>query len=185
MFDNLQQISLFSDTDAYDTSTDRVALMTLHAAKGLEFENVFIVGVEDGILPHERSNAAEDQDELEEERRLFFVGITRAKTGLNISYARYRTVRGQMLRTIPSQFIFELGREITKQAEEDENYDDNHQISQAIPHFDPGQLVRHKSFGLGRVEEFIDVGENSVVVVKFNTGQTKSLMVKYAELLKM
>ena len=185
LLDYLQQISLFSDTDAYDTSSDRVALMTLHAAKGLEFENVFIVGVEDGILPHERSNAAEDQDELEEERRLFFVGITRAKTGLNISYARYRTVRGQMLRTIPSQFIFELGREITEQAEEDECYDDNHQISQAIPYFDPGQLIRHKSFGLGRVKEFIDIGENSVVIVQFNTGQIKSLMVKYAELLKM
>jgi DNA helicase-2/ATP-dependent DNA helicase PcrA len=185
LVDYLQQISLFSDTDAYDTASDRVALMTLHAAKGLEFEDVFIVGVEDGILPHERSNAAEDQDELEEERRLFFVGITRAKTGLHISYSRYRTVRGQMLRTIPSQFLFELGREITEQSEEDECYDDNHQIGQAIPHFDPGQLIRHKSFGLGRVKEFIDIGENSIVIVKFNTGQTKSLMVKYADLLKI
>jgi ribosomal 30S subunit maturation factor RimM len=90
-----------------------------------------------------------------------------------------------MLRTIPSQFIFELGRDITEQSEKDEYYGDNHQISQAMPHFDPGQLVRHKSFGLGRVEEFIDMGENSVVVVKFNTGQTKSLMVKYADLLKI
>ncbi|MFB0553515.1 MAG: ATP-dependent helicase, partial [Phycisphaerae bacterium] len=185
LVDYLQQISLFSDTDAYDTSSDRTALMTLHAAKGLEFENVFIVGVEDGILPHERSNAAEDEDELEEERRLFFVGITRAKTGLHISYARYRTVRGQMLRTIPSQFLFELGQEITEQAEEDESYEDNHQVSQSIPYFETGQLVRHKSFGIGRVKEFIDMGENSVVVVKFNTGQTKSLMVKYADLLKI
>jgi len=184
LVDYLQQISLFSDTDAYDTSIDRVALMTLHAAKGLEFENVFIVGVEDGILPHERSNASEDEDELEEERRLFFVGITRAKTGLHISYARYRTVRGQMLRTIPSRFLFELGRDIIEQAEEDECYDDNHQVSRAIPHFDPGQLVRHKSFGLGRVKEFNDMGENSIVLVKFNTGQTKSLMVKYADLSK-
>jgi len=182
LVDFLQQISLFSDTDAYDTTSDRTALMTLHAAKGLEFENVFIIGVEDGILPHERSNASENEDELEEERRLFFVGITRAKTGLHISYARYRTVRGQMLRTIPSQFLFELGQEITEQAEEDESYDDNHQISQGTPHFDPGLLVRHESFGLGRVKQFIDMGENSIVVVKFNTGQTKSLMVKYAGL---
>jgi len=170
LVDFLQQISLFSDTDAYDTTSDRAALMTLHAAKGLEFENVFIVGVEDGILPHERSNAAEDEDELEEERRLFFVGITRAKTGLHISYARYRTVRGQMLRTIPSQFLFELGREITEQTEEDECYDDNHQISQNITYFETG---------------FSDMGEKSIVVVKFNTGQTKSLMVKYADLLKI
>jgi DNA helicase-2/ATP-dependent DNA helicase PcrA len=184
LVDYLQQISLFSDTDAYDASSDCVALMTLHAAKGLEFENVFIIGVEDGLLPHERSNSRENEEELEEERRLFFVGITRAKTGLHISYARYRTVRGQMLRTIPSQFIFELGREITEHPEEDEYYDDNHQFSQDIPHFKTGQLVRHNSFGLGRIEEFIDMGQNSVVVVKFNTGQTKSLMVKYADLSK-
>ena len=90
-----------------------------------------------------------------------------------------------MLRTIPSQFIFELGRDITEQSEEDECYDDNHQITQTVFHFKTGQLVRHKSFGLGRVEKFIDMGENSIIVVKFNTGQTKSLMVKYAELLKM
>ncbi|MHC4585273.1 MAG: 3'-5' exonuclease, partial [Planctomycetota bacterium] len=185
LIDYLQQVSLFSDTDAYDTSIDRVALMTLHAAKGLEFENVFIVGVEEGILPHERSNSHEDQDELEEERRLFFVGITRAKTGLHISYARYRTVRGQMLRSIPSQFIFELGREISERDEEDESYDDNHHISQDIPQFKTNQLVRHNSFGLGRVKEFIEMGENSIVVVQFNSGQTKSLMIKYANLLKV
>jgi DNA helicase-2/ATP-dependent DNA helicase PcrA len=159
--------------------------MTLHAAKGLEFENVFIIGVEEGILPHERSNAHEDQDELEEERRLFFVGITRAKTNLHISYSRYRTVRGQMLRTIPSQFIFELGREISEQAQEDESFDDDEHISQTMPLFKTTQLVRHESFGLGRVKEFIEMGENSVVVVQFNSGQTKSLMVKYANLLKI
>jgi DNA helicase-2/ATP-dependent DNA helicase PcrA len=111
LLEYLQQISLFSDVDSYDASSERVALMTLHAAmhaaKGLEFENVFIVGLEDGLLPHERSS--NDEAQLEEERRLFFVGITRAKTGLNISHARYRTVRGQMLRTIPSQFLYELG----------------------------------------------------------------------------
>jgi DNA helicase-2/ATP-dependent DNA helicase PcrA len=185
LVDYLQQISLFSDTDAYDTSSDRVALMTLHAAKGLEFENVFIVGVEEGILPHERSNSREDQDELEEERRLFFVGITRAKTGLHISYARYRTVRGQTLRTIPSQFIFELGREISEEAEEDESYDDHDHISRDTARFKVNQLVRHNSFGLGRVKEFMEMGENSIVVVQFNSGQTKSLMVKYAKLLKI
>jgi len=192
LVDYLQQISLFSDVDAYDAESSRVALMTLHAAKGLEFENVFIVGVEDGLLPHERSNTNEDEDELEEERRLFFVGITRAKTGLYISYARYRTVRGQMLRTIPSQFLFELGPDLIEQdcfchsrASGNPLNQAHSSSSQIIPLFQAGQLVRHKSFGLGRVEEFIDMGENSVVVVEFDSGQIKSLMVKYAGLSKV
>jgi len=178
LLDYLQQISLFSDVDAYDTTSERVALMTLHAAKGLEFENAFIIGLEEGILPHEKSNT-DDQDDLEEERRLFFVGITRAKVGLYISYARYRTIRGQMLRTIPSQFLFELGIDfaesvnvITAQAG----------IYNSTQTFNAGDPVQHKTFGKGRVQEFIDMGENSVVVVKFNNGQTKSLMVKYADL---
>jgi DNA helicase-2/ATP-dependent DNA helicase PcrA len=186
LLDYLQQISLFSDTDAYDAASDRVALMTLHAAKGLEFEHVFITGVEDGLLPHERSSTGEDDEQLEEERRLFFVGITRAKTGLYISYARYRTVRGQDLRTIPSPFIFELGKDFVEQARQDdfEIDDDNgcDDTSQITPCFQPGQLVRHNKFGLGRIKQFIDMGENSLVIVKFNSGQTKSLMVKYANL---
>ncbi len=181
LLDYLQQISLFSDADAYDTSTDRVALMTLHCAKGLEFENVFIVGVEDGLLPHERSNADQNNDEMEEERRLFFVGMTRAKSGLNISYAKYRTIRGQLLRTIPSPFLYELGVDFNETpAENHYHYDDS--TSQDIPRLAPNQMVRHKKFGLGTVKEFIDMGQNSVVVVKFNSGQTKSLMLKYAPL---
>ena len=181
LLDYLQQISLFSDVDSYDTSTDRVALMTLHCAKGLEFENVFIVGVEDGLLPHERSNSDQNTDEMEEERRLFFVGMTRAKSGLNISYAKYRTIRGQVLRTIPSPFLFELGIEFNDTPVENHyQYDDS--TSQDVPQLAPNQMVRHKKFGLGTIEEFIDMGQNSVVVVKFNSGQTKSLMLKYAPL---
>ncbi len=202
LLDYLQQISLFSDVDSYDVTCERVALMTLHCAKGLEFENVFIVGLEDGLLPHERSNT-EDEDDLEEERRLFFVGITRAKTGLYISCARYRTTRGQMLRTIPSQFLYELGigftppvsfchshdlSAIASATAESGNqycYDATGDDGQIIPDFAAGQLVRHKTFGLGRVREFVDMGEDSIVVVRFNTGQTKSLMLKYAGLLKL
>jgi len=191
LIDYLQQISLFSDADAYDPAGGRVALMTLHAAKGLEFENVFIVGVEQGLLPHERTNAHEDPDEFEEERRLFFVGITRAKTNLHISYARYRTIRGQKLRTIPSQFLFELGcgfdEQITRQDDynpDDEEYNPSG-AARRTARFAKGQLVRHESFGLGRVQEFIDIGQDSIVVVKFNTGQTKSLMLQYAHIVKL
>jgi DNA helicase-2/ATP-dependent DNA helicase PcrA len=179
--DYLQQIALYSDVDAYDSSSERVALMTLHSAKGLEFENVFIAGLEDGLLPHERSS--NDEDELEEERRLFFVGMTRAKTGLHISHAMYRTVRGQMLRTIPSQFLFEFGIDIGRSVSDDGCYaEDTAGIAKATERFTIGRTVRHESFGLGTVEDFIDMGENSVVVVKFSTGQTKSLMIKYAHL---
>jgi DNA helicase-2/ATP-dependent DNA helicase PcrA len=182
LLDYLQQIALFSDVDAYDTAAERVALMTLHAAKGLEFENVFIVGLEDGLLPHERST--NNDEELEEERRLFFVGITRAKQGLYISYSRYRTIRGQMLRTIPSQFLRELGIKSVDTVEEHPHFYDDAD-AQIAPDFAPGQLVRHKSFGLGTVKEFVDMGENSIVTVAFNTGQTKTLMLKYAKISKI
>ena len=187
LLDYLQQISLFSDVDAYDSASDRVALMTLHAAKGLEFENVFIIGAEDGLLPHERGT--DDEDETEEERRLFFVGITRAETSLYISYARYRTVRGQMLRTIPSRFLYELGIDFAEPdnviPEQAAIHSSRLNSNNSVPEFIEGQLVRHKSFGFGRVENFVDMGENSVVVVRFNTGQTKTLMLKYAGLIKV
>ena len=167
--------------------------MTLHAAKGLEFENVFIVGLEEGMLPHERG--AGNDDELEEERRLFFVGITRTKTQLFISFAKYRTIRGQFLRTIPSQFLYELGINLTEPAKENEyEYEHDHNdtefdhydhSSQQTTQFAIGQLIRHKKFGLGRVKKFVDMGPNSVVEIKFNAGQTKTLMLKYANLEKI
>jgi DNA helicase-2/ATP-dependent DNA helicase PcrA len=91
-----------------DDQSDRVTLMTLHASKGLEFPVVFLVAAEQGILPHERSRNSDD--ELEEERRLMFVGITRAKEELQISLAEYRDFRGQRQLTIPSQFLMELPR---------------------------------------------------------------------------
>jgi DNA helicase-2/ATP-dependent DNA helicase PcrA len=195
LIDFLQQISLFSDADSYDASNNRVAMMSLHAAKGLEFKNVFIIGLEDGILPHERSNNG-DEEELEEERRLFFVGITRAQDNLNISYARYRTIRGQMLRTIPSQFLYELGIDFSESKVDFEpavsissrhHYDYSEfanieKESQSRYAYFKNQLVRHRKFGLGRVESFKDMGENSIVVVRFNTGELKSLLLKYANL---
>ncbi len=185
LVDYLQQISLFSDADAYDAGSERVALMTLHTAKGLEFKDVFIVGVEDGILPHERG--ADDEGETEEERRLFFVGITRAKSGLFITYARYRTIRGQLLRTIPSPFLYELGIALPEHegiyqydGEETDNVDS---AGNGHEQFMPGQMVVHKTFGLGTVKEFIDMGPDSIVKIKFSSGQIKTLMLKYAKIM--
>jgi len=195
LVDYLQQIALFSDADAYDRSGERVALMTLHAAKGLEFEHVFIIALEHGILPHERSNGA--HEDLEEERRLFFVGMTRAKQSLYVSYAQYRTFRGQYLRTIPSQFLYELGPGLMH---EPLDHDERPAPRPALPirraetplpdgdrpaPFAQGQLVRHKTFGLGRVKKYVDMGANSVVTISFDSGQTKSLLLQYADLSKV
>ncbi len=104
----LEETSLVNDTDAWETEVDRVTLMTLHASKGLEFPVVFLVAVEEGLLPHERSK--ENQNELEEERRLMFVGITRAQQELQISYAKHRDFRGQRTMPVPSSFLMELPR---------------------------------------------------------------------------
>ena len=104
----LEETSLVGETDDWESADDRVTLMTLHASKGLEFPVVYLVAVEDGLLPHERSRDRNDQ--LEEERRLMFVGITRAQQELQISRAGYRDFRGQRKLTIPSRFLMELPR---------------------------------------------------------------------------
>ncbi len=102
----LEQVCLVADTDDWDAVDDRVTLMTLHASKGLEFPVVFLVAVEEGLIPHERSKERPDQEE--EERRLFFVGITRAEKELQLSLARHREFRGQRKMTVPSHFLLEL-----------------------------------------------------------------------------
>jgi DNA helicase-2/ATP-dependent DNA helicase PcrA len=193
VLDYLQEISLFSDADAYDETVQRVALMTLHAAKGLEFEYVCIIGLEEGILPHERS--AEDDNEMEEERRLFFVGITRAKTDLHISYAKYRTIRGQPLRSIPSKFLYEIGIGFTGLAPDKfagqstrslaSTEDSAPPAPASEDAFKKGELVSHAKFGLGRVEKYVDMGASSIVTVYFNSGVSKNLMLKYAKLVKV
>ncbi len=194
LFDYLQSIALYSDTDAYDANSPTVSLMTLHAAKGLEFENAFIVGLEEGLLPHERSK--ENPEELEEERRLFFVGITRAKRNLNISYAKYRSMRGMLNRTIPSKFLYEIGMSpqnayANSYGSQDSFTSKPKKTSDYVPKpkstalYRAGDSVRHSKFGLGKVKEYLDLGEKSVVTVRFDSGQTKALLLKYAKLDKI
>lgn len=105
----LENSSLASDVDAFDSQAERVSLMTLHACKGLEFSSVFIVAIENGILPHDRSQ--EDERSIEEERRLLFVGMTRAKEDLQLSNAGRRMLRGVFCPTVPSHFLAELPTE--------------------------------------------------------------------------
>lgn len=102
----LEQSCLVNDTDDWEFGGNAVTMMTLHAAKGLEFPVVFIAAIEQGILPHERSS--ENPDEIEEERRLLFVGMTRAREELQLSWSRYREYRGRANYTSPSSFINEL-----------------------------------------------------------------------------
>jgi len=105
----LEEACLVNDTDNWDVEVDRVTLMTLHASKGLEFPVVFIIAVEEGLLPHEHSR--ERPEQLEEERRLMFVGITRAQQELQLSIAQCRDFRGRRKITIPSHFLLELPRD--------------------------------------------------------------------------
>ena len=105
----LENAWLVNETDDWSEESDKVTMMTLHAAKGLEFPVVFVVAFEQGLLPHERS--INDEDQMEEERRLAFVGITRAKEQLQLSYAVHRDFRGQRRRTVPSPFLLEMPRE--------------------------------------------------------------------------
>lgn len=102
----LEQIALVSDVDSWDAADDRVSLMTLHAAKGLEFPVVYLIAVEEGVLPHERS--LKDKRQLEEERRLLFVGLTRAEEELRLSRTRFREFRGSFAPSISSRFLFEI-----------------------------------------------------------------------------
>ncbi|MCA9262448.1 MAG: UvrD-helicase domain-containing protein [Planctomycetales bacterium] len=105
----LEQAALVNDTDAWENDSDKVTLMTLHAAKGLEFPVIYIVAVENGIIPHARSK--DNPGELEEERRLMFVGITRAQDRLQVSFTNRRAFRGRMNYSVPSSFLMELPRE--------------------------------------------------------------------------
>jgi DNA helicase-2/ATP-dependent DNA helicase PcrA len=134
----LEQAALTSDVDALDQETDRVSLMTMHAAKGLEFPVVYIVAIEEGILPHDRST--HEQMQLEEERRLFFVGITRAEEALRLSRAERRDFRGSFgMTAISSRFLFELPNDASMV-----KYDSPDDVLKGEDYGDGKRLVREK-----------------------------------------
>lgn len=139
--DFLEQISLVSTTDDWEDSQDHVTLMTLHASKGLEFPQVFIIGVEDDLLPHARSKGSEA--ELEEERRLLFVGITRARQQLQLSYCQTRAVHGDPRPVVPSPFLMELPREDLRHIDSAPDID----FAQDDPYPDSWDLPGDDDFG--------------------------------------
>jgi DNA helicase-2/ATP-dependent DNA helicase PcrA len=112
----LEDVALMSDTDEYDEKVEAVTLITLHAAKGLEFPVVFITGMEEGILPHIRS--FDDQNQMEEERRLAYVGVTRAKDRLYLVRAFRRAIMGQGSHNPPSRFLKDLPPELVHQVQQ-------------------------------------------------------------------
>jgi len=182
--DYLQQVSLLSEVDQTPTASDAVTLMTLHAAKGLEFPVVFIAGVEDGLLPLARSTHT--LEELEEERRLLYVGITRAQHKLYLSYAQYRRRWGESLPSRPSPFLSELPAE---QLQFD--YSPNafpSPLPVASPQtasptgLRPGARVRHPLFGIGIVEALSGNGHDSRALVHFATAGRKLLLLRSARL---
>ncbi len=135
----LEESSLINDVDSLDEHAGSVTLMTLHAAKGLEYPVVFVVGVEQNLLPHERAINSDDPHELEEERRLLFVGMTRAEEQLMLTQTAVRDIRGQRLSTIPSPFLFEMDLAATV-VETDSEYiawDDDYAHDDSLDDFEP------------------------------------------------
>lgn len=197
--DYLSEISLISDVDNWEDRKNSVVLMTLHAAKGLEFNVVFIVGCEEGLLPLKRDGDVED---VEEERRLFYVGCTRAKRKLYLSYARNRNRFGNSYPQVQSRFIEEIDKshtifESTPLAEiylkknsdfrsiitdEYSQIDEFENVTNNSRQLKPGSLVQHDVFGKGRVIYLDGYGEHQKVIVEFKSGIKKHLMVKYANL---
>jgi DNA helicase-2/ATP-dependent DNA helicase PcrA len=199
----LEEVSLLTDVDSYNNDPDRVTLMTLHAAKGLEFSVVILAGLEEGLFPMSRSlNSIED---VEEERRLFYVGITRARTRLLLSWAHRRRRFGEMV-NLRSRFLDEVPSELME--EEDLGYRSSHmyhqptkvrQWSSSKPKTDwrndldmpadsgsgdlkIGARVRHPQFGEGRVIRVIGGGEHLQLEVIFEERFKKKLLAKYAKL---
>jgi DNA helicase-2/ATP-dependent DNA helicase PcrA len=208
----LDKVSLVTDVDLYEDKGNRVSLMTLHCAKGLEFPMVFIVGIEEGLLPHYRRG--EEIEDMEEERRLFYVGMTRAKKRLFLSRAEKRSTFGVGRANLPSRFLDELPIELLQYEEkrgrmeslfsqETRWKDDVHHeirmddVSQEISYpegdtvvlspdgFFPlkiGMRVRHPKFGEGRVKSVEGMDENQKATIVFGTVGSKRLKVCSAPL---
>ncbi len=141
----LEKVALFSETDNYLGEKDNLTLMTLHNAKGLEFPVVFIVGVEEGLLPHQRSII--EPAELEEERRLCYVGMTRAKERLYLVYTNCRTFYGSKQSNLPSRFLDDIPEHLTEY--EDNSMNINFDLKDNLDNLRSGDKIYHREFGEG------------------------------------
>lgn len=203
----LEEVALIADIDSADTDQDRVLLMTLHSAKGLEFPNVYMAGMEDGLFPSFMTITADDPSEIEEERRLCYVGITRAQKRLTLTCASTRMLRGETQYYKTSRFVKEIPRELIKlgrtmperKAPEPNltgSYQQMREAFRAKP-FDPkqftvtkaekldytvGDTVKHIKFGIGTVTNIVDGGRDFEVTVDFDRVGVKKLFASFAKL---
>jgi DNA helicase-2/ATP-dependent DNA helicase PcrA len=195
----LEQVSLVADADSVPTDKGGqgvVTLMTLHAAKGLEFPVVFLTGLEDGVFPHMRTLG--DASELEEERRLAYVGITRARQRLYLTRASVRSAYGQTSYNPPSRFLEEVPDALLdwrRLAEPAIASAARSVITSGrgqggpglrpVPNLEPGDRVTHSAFGLGRVVATSGVGDKARASIDFGEPGVKELLLRYAPLEKL
>ncbi|HHT56075.1 DNA helicase PcrA [Herbinix luporum] len=205
----LEEVALVSDIDNLDESSDHMVLMTLHSAKGLEFPYVYICGMEEGIFPSYMSIHADNpEEEIEEERRLCYVGITRAKKCLSLSSAKHRMLRGDIMYNKPSRFIHEIPRYLMKVNMPEANMPEinipatpryHHSQKNYKPFataepknfagsnmgsldYEVGDSVKHIKFGIGTVTNIVMGGKDYEVTVDFPRFGTKKLIASFAKL---
>ena len=196
----LEEIALYTDLEQYSEGDDTVVMMTVHSAKGLEFPHVFLVGFEDGLFPGMR--AIGDQEEMEEERRLCYVAITRAKETLTISHARQRMIYGRTSSSLPSRFLQEIPESCMekrggyrpeehksvpyeKRAARTNGYLSGTLRAPAapaapLPDYNKGDMVMHAAFGKGLILSVVKMGGDALLEVAFDDIGTKKLMAKAA-----
>ncbi len=194
LLDNLRRLEIFlestalvADIDEWEEGAGAVTLMTLHTAKGLEFPAVFIVGMEDGVFPHMRSLG--DPGELEEERRLAYVGITRAQDKLYLTSAWSRMLFGGSNYNPPSRFLTEIPDGLLEKAGKRERRSPSERAAANGPRttvdagqIGPGDRVRHDKWGLGTVREVVGTGDRAEAEVMFDTQGKKRLLLAWAPL---
>lgn len=209
----LEEVALVADIDSLDENSDYVVLMTLHSAKGLEFPHVYLAGLEDGIFPSYMTITADDPEEVEEERRLCYVGITRAEKALTLTCARRRMIRGETQYNKMSRFLKEIPMELLstgavfeKEKEEPAKQAAYMQARQAFrtkaftapkparqfgtpagdgPGYGVGDRVRHMKFGEGTVTAIVEGGRDYEVTVDFDGPGTKKMFATFARLQKV
>ena len=198
----LEEVSLFTELDNYDPDSDCITMMTIHSAKGLEFPYVFINGMEDNIFPGIQSMFS--QSELEEERRLAYVAITRAKEKLYITNAQTRMLYGSTQRNLPSKFLREIPKSLIECEDaanttmsvaqtvvhKPSSYTSNYTRTVGVQNtpkapsasYKSGQIVNHKTFGRGMIITVTKMGNDNLLEIAFDNAGTKKLMSNFARL---